>query len=494
MPSLETDNEQDDIATRTLQGSIYTITAAIITLILGLIRLVLLLKFLQPDQFGVVTQALLIVNFTTLFSLPGLDKALIQRQSISKKGVLPTYFTLRLGLVLIVLSLLLVLTPIISRFYSDFPLLAVILTAVLFIDVIKALNSVQETILSRQLSFRNIAIANVVSGFVMTIVAPTLAWQGWGAWSLVAESGVGQLTRFLIFWLLARAWTPRFGWDREIARWFYAFSIKIWGGISLNFILDRFDDFWIGYALGKTPLGIYSQAYAFARYPRRIIAAPILAIFFPTFAQLRTDRKRLSIAFSRSTSLMIRAGFLFSLLFILTASEFVTLLGSKWEPMLIILQLMIVYTLLDPLAAGANSLLVAIGKPEIVLQIRSVQLLIFIPAVILLGWWQGIAGVAIAANVMVFIGMVISFRYASRFVDFSVKQLWLWPSVAVTLTITAVFLLTPLWATVNIWLIILAKLLVISTLYLGCLWLSEKEQLKADWQLIWHKLRSISTK
>ncbi|VAW36044.1 hypothetical protein MNBD_CHLOROFLEXI01-4571, partial [hydrothermal vent metagenome] len=33
MPSLETDNEQGDIATRTLQGSIYTITAAIITLI-----------------------------------------------------------------------------------------------------------------------------------------------------------------------------------------------------------------------------------------------------------------------------------------------------------------------------------------------------------------------------------------------------------------------------------------------------------------------------
>ncbi len=489
MPSLEADSEQDDIATRTLQGSIYTVTAAGITLTLGLIRLILLLKLLQPEHFGVFTQALLFVNLATLLRLPGLDKALIQIQSTGKQGVLPTYFTLRMSLALVSLLVLAILTPTISRFYPDMPLLAIILTAVLLIDIFKALNLVQETILSQRLAFRNIAVANVISAVAMTIIVPFLAWKGWGPWSLVAEYGIGQLARFLIFWLFGRAWKPRFGWDREIARWFFSFCIKIWGGVNLTFVLDRFDDFWIGAVLGKTPLGIYSQAYAFARYPRRIIAAPILSVFFSTFARLQADKKRLSIAFFRSTSLMIRAGFLFSLLFILTVSQFVTLLGSKWEPMILVLQLMLVYTLLDPLATGANSLLIAVSKPELVLRVRAIQLVIFVPMVIALGWWQGIAGVAVAANMMVFLGMMMLFHYARRFVDFSVKVLWLWPSVAVLVTITAVSLLNPLWTNWNIWLIIVTKLLLITFLYLGILWVSEKEELTTGWQLIWRRLK-----
>src|SRR5690606_28345597 len=107
-----------------------------------------------------------------------------------------------------------------------------------------------------------------------------------------------------------------------------------------------FDDWWVGTFLGSNPLGFYSRAYEFARYPRRAIANPVLSVFFPAFAQLQDDRERLSRAFFRPTSLMVRAGGLLSLIFVSVAPEFIRIfLGEKWIPMQLAFQLMIVYTL-----------------------------------------------------------------------------------------------------------------------------------------------------
>ena len=86
-----------------------------------------------------------------------------------------------------------------------------------------------------------------------------------------------------------------------------------------------------------------------------MVGNPILAVFRPTYARLQDDRQRLSRAFFRATSVIIRVGGLFSLIFILTAPEFIPLiLGEQWLPMLLTFQLMIIYTFLDPVSLSAS--------------------------------------------------------------------------------------------------------------------------------------------
>jgi hypothetical protein len=69
--------------------------------------------------------------------------------------------------------------------------------------------------------------------------------------------------------------------------------------------------------------------------------------------------------------------------------------------------------------------------------------------------------------------------------------LWFWPLVGVILTAAAVIALTPMWTTLQLWSALLVKLLIATVLYTGILWVTEKRQLLAGWQMIWGLLRSL---
>lgn len=237
-------------------------------------------------------------------------------------------------------------------------------------------------------------------------------------------------------------------------------------------------------------MGFYSRAYEFAGYPRRAVANPVLSVFFPTFARLQDEPLRLSRAFFRVTSLMVRVGFWFSLVFILAAPEFIQLLlGERWLPMLMTFQLMIVYTLFDPLAMGASNLLMAVGYPNLIVRTRAVQFVLFVPAVVLLGYAAGIEGVAVAADLMVLSGAILLFFYSRRFVDYSMRALWLWPAVSLVVTGGAVLALTPFWGELATWRALFGKGLLITVLFWGLLWLTERDQLRSGWRMIWGLMR-----
>lgn len=482
------ETDRGSVTSRTVIGSFYSLIAAAITLTLGFTRFILLLLFLLPEDFGVVTQAMFFVTLAAQLRLPDIDLAIIQRQQVSEP-VLRTYFSMKMGLLGASVLLMALFTPLIGSFFSTMPLLTVVLLALLGLEIVKGLNGVQEALLRRSLAFRQIAIADIISAIAMTLITPYLAWRGYGAWSLVAEAFIGQFARGGMVWLFARVWWPKLGWNRDIASELWQFSSKLWGNSALNFVTDRFDDYWIGWSLGSQSLGYYSRAYEAARYPRRVIATPLVTVFYSAYARLQGEKQALSQAFFRLTSLMVRASFGFSLIFILLAPEFVSLLGDTWQPMLLTFQLMIIYTLLDPLAVGAGDLLIAIGRPELLFQTKIFQVVIFIPAVILFGRWGGLEGVALAANLMVGIGTFILFRLTHRFLDYSARRLWMWPTIALLVTGTAVFLLNPVWFSLSVWLAMLTKFGLICLLYGGVLLIFERKEIVRSYQMAMRWLR-----
>ena len=153
--------------------------------------------------------------------------------------------------------------------------------------------------------------------------------------------------------------------------------------------------------------------------------------------------------------------------------------------MLVTFQLMIVYTLFDPLSLGAQNLLMATGHPDVVMRIRLLQAGIFVPAVIGLSYVAGIEGVALAADIMIITGAVLLFWYTRKIITYSQQALWLWPLVALGVTAMVVVLLNSFWATLPLWGSFVAKFVLISVIYLSFLWLTERKQLLYGWQMIW---------
>jgi hypothetical protein len=99
-------------------------------------------------------------------------------------------------------------------------------------------------------------------------------------------------------------------------------------------------------------------------------------------------------------------------------------------PMLSAFRLMLIYTLLDPIKITVGNLFVAVGQPERVVQARSIQLAVLLGSLFLMGPIWGIAGVALAVDLMLMVGMGILFSQARAYVDFSLPRLFGVPTLA----------------------------------------------------------------
>ncbi len=482
---MKTPPEDSSIARRTVRGSAYSVGASAITIALGLIRTYLMVTYLLPEEVGLAALGLFWVDLVATFSTTGLNNAYIHRPE-ADETTRKTYFTFSLLISLATFLVTLLIIPLVVPFYPQFDGLGGIILAYAAISLLKIYNLPQVTFLNKDLSFGRIARLDVAGAVAATITGPLLAATGFGVWALVGEYAAGVAIRFLLLLAFKRSWRPRLGWDRGQAAWFWNYGKSIWMNSNLTFAIDNFDDFWVGLALGKVPLGLYNKAYEFSRYPRRVVAGPILSVFFPAFALLQADRTRLSRAFFRSASLMVRTSALFSLLVILAAPEVFTLfLPGVWQPMRLTFQLMIVYTILDPLALAANRLMLATGHPKIVTRIRWLQLAVFIPAVIGGAAWLGIEGVALAADLMMLVGVLLLFRAARHVVDYSASALWRWPILASALVVGATLGLEQAFSGASPALILAVKMAAIPTLFGLVLFLTEREQLLTGMQMIW---------
>ncbi|RMF38266.1 MAG: lipopolysaccharide biosynthesis protein [Chloroflexi bacterium] len=480
-----------EVAARAVQGSLFNVGASLITATSGFVRSVLLARLLAPEQFGVMTLALFFLSLVTQAQRLGFNRAFIHRQDDSPDN-LATFATLRIGLTGTAVLLALAGAPILGHLYPDHPGLAPVLAVLALLEVARAFNSVAETLLTRALQFRRLAVINVASSLTMTVVAPLVALAGGGVWALVAEQATGVVVRTAGLWLYRRPWRPRLGLNRDLARWYFRFGTFVFANTNLTFLLDRFDDFWTGTFLGATALGFYSRAYEFARYPRRLLSGPLVQVFFPTFALLQRDRLRLSRAFYRISSLIIRVGFLVFGAASLVAPEFIRLiLGPRWMPMAVTFQLMLVYTLFDPLVTVCGNLLAALGQPHRLTRIQLVRVVVFIPAVILFSKMsRDINGVALAVDLMLLVGIILLFHQVREHVDFSLKRLLLVPSLGLGVGVGGALGAATLFAWSSDWASLVGKFTVAAGLYLAVSLALEGQQYIYGARLLWHHLHS----
>ena len=448
-----------------------------VTVVLGFIRSVLLMRLLNPDDYGVVSLALFFVAFVTPFSVLGIDSALIQKKD-PQKGDFSTHFSLRLGLSIIILILGILAAPLLRQLYHDQVMVVDVFLVLLVVNIIPASSSTPGVVLRREMRFGALAALNLSASVAMTIVAPLLAFFGAGLWSLVAEQATSQIVRWIGFWIVLRPWRPSLRFWKNKAKSLLQFGSRVLSSQLLGITLDRFDDFWTGTFLGPTALGYYSRAYEMATYPQRILATPLTNVFFPTYAAVQDDIEILSKAFFRSSSFLVRVGFLFSVVLMATAPELTLILfGDKWLPIVPIFRMMLIYIFLNPLYINLSYLLMGVGQPGTLAHVRLVQVIIFVFTVILFAYYWRIRGVAIAANIMMLIGTVALLAISRRFVKFSLPRMFKWPTIATLLSGATGLVLISITQELNPWFSLILKSFAIACIYCLTLYITERNMI-----------------
>ena len=419
------------IAHRSIVSVSWNITSNLAKSAVLLVRLILLARLLPVEIFGVYGYAGAIVMLSLVFANFGMDGAFIHRseETQDEEGAATTHFTLKfiftiLWTLVLILGAL-VLTSGLQR------------TAIILLTLATAGNQLTQTpklILIRRVVHRRLAVVNITNAVLTTLVAVTLAWKGIALWALLSTDFAAMALNLVAFYAWKPVWRPHFTWHGSRIRYYLKFGGQNFLADLILNALDQVDDLWTGFYLGSTALGFYSRAYTFATYPRQVFALPVNTVSTGTYAELKDQRLSLSRSFFRINASLVRINFLFAGLLALVAPEFIRLvLGVKWLPMLTTFRLMLAFTLLDPIRLTIGNLFIAVGKPDFLVRIRAVQFIILVLGLFGLGSMAGIAGIALAVDLMLVAGITLSFLWARSYVDFSLKQLFLIPTAALVI-------------------------------------------------------------
>ena len=440
-------------------------------------RSIILARLLPVEVFGIYAGALVIVTISAVLFNFGLGGAFlyISNQGVGENQAAAAHFTLNL-LLKSIWAVLLTGFALIFRQGLEREALIVLTLA----NFLVMLAFTPQLILSKRVVHRRLALLDLSIDLGASLAAIGLALLGAELWALLATNIVAGILSIALLYLYRPVWRPRFSRSRALLRRFLNFGWRnVWADL-LKTSLDKVDDLWTVVYLGTYAMGLYSRAYAFAIYPRKILAMPVNSVAMGVYAELANDRLKLSQAFFRINALLLRAGFLLAGALALIAPEFIHLIiGDKWLPFLEAFRLMLIYTFLDPIKLTTGYLFVAAGVPEKVVRIRLVQLIVLAAGLYMMGERWGIAGVALAVDLMVVVGITLLLREARQFVDISARKLFQAPLIAVSAAAVLVYLALQLpFTQFSFWHSGISKLLVFVPVYLGLLLLQEQKELR----------------
>ncbi|MBN1260734.1 MAG: oligosaccharide flippase family protein [Anaerolineae bacterium] len=422
------ESPRPSLVRRTLSSISWNFMANMVQLVMGFTRTTLLARMLPVEIFGVYSMAHSWVTLSSMLPNFGMGGAFIHRapETEDEEHTARTHFTLQM----LFTAIWTILMAAGSWIFAESDLQTALLALTAYFAVMQFVHT-PRLILARRVEHRRLALIGVVDTTLSTAAALALAMRGETLWALLASNIVAFSVNVLFLYVWRPIWRPRFNWSPQTMRYFLGYGVRNVMSDALLRALDRFDDLWTGLFLGETPLGYYSRAYAFATYPRQLLAVPVNLVTGGAYAELKGDRKRLSQAFVRVNGLLTWTGFLLAGGLWLVSPEFVRIvLGEKWLPMLQAFRLMLVYTLFDPIKITISSLFMAMGEPGKNLQIRGIQLMVLVAGLFLLGPAFGIAGVALAVDVMLVVGIVLFLRRARTHVDFSWSKLFVGPVIS----------------------------------------------------------------
>jgi O-antigen/teichoic acid export membrane protein len=352
------------------------------------------IRILKPADYGLMAIAELVIGFAALFQEMGLYTAMVQKRDLTRRQVEQSF-----GILLTVNSAFYVLVffgaPWFAAFFGDARLTDIVRVLGLQFPL-AAVGVVQDAMLSRSMNFKRksfVGLAVVVGNGLTTL---GFALTGAGVWALVYGSLMGAAIRPIGLVMAARYWClPRFSRAgmADMMRFggFVTASRLIW------YVYSQADVFIIGKLLGKETLGFYSIAMQLASLPMQKVSALLDQVGFAAYASIQHKMEQLRSHYCKAVRILSIISFpIFWGISSISPDRVNVVLGKRWEPAIVPLQLLSLMMPVRMVSHGGGSALSAIGKPHLGTLNTAISLVIMVPAFFIGAVYGGLTGVTLA--------------------------------------------------------------------------------------------------
>jgi lipopolysaccharide exporter len=320
---------------------------------------VALARLLVPSDLGAVAAGLVIQLVLEQLRDSGTGLALIQRRQINDELINAVFFfNVLAGFVLagIVAGT--------SHWLADLmgvPKASGVLLGYAGIAMISSVSQIHHALLRRHVRFREIAIAATAGSVVTMAVSVTLAFAGYGVWSVVIGSAAGFGIDAILVWRFDK-WRPHLRVHFSAMAELVGYCVDLLRYSLLNLTFAQADKVMVGRWLGAADLGVYSVVQRILFYPVVSIGGVLNEVVFPVFANKQDDVQSLRSAYKRSAGLLaLIVCPLMAVVAVLARPLVSVLLGPKWHAAIELIWILAPIGAVQAIGAGGAQVMLVTG-------------------------------------------------------------------------------------------------------------------------------------
>jgi len=329
---------------RNIKQSIYwNYTSSVVIHGIALITSAILLKFLSPEDFGILATLFLVLGLGSIFIGQGYISAII-REKVIDDVILSTVFWINVGFGLAVVVLSFVLGDFLGEYFS-IDRMREYLTFFSLAYFLQAINVVPLAMLERNLDFKQHSIIHIYATIVAAIVSIALALYQFGVYSLLWRGLSAGIIVTVLVWYKS-GWRPSFTFQYSSLSAMHKFSRGVLGTQLLRYGANQLDNLMVIKMLGTTDLGIYNRAKTFVQKPAREINAKTRNVAYSALSKIENPEEYRNTLFK--FTLLLAMVIIPLLLIVLISSDTLIhkYLSEEWYPMIKILKLLAIASII----------------------------------------------------------------------------------------------------------------------------------------------------
>jgi len=380
---------------------------------------IILARLLTPDEFGLIGMITIFIAISQSFIDSGFSSALIRKNNCNENDY-STVFLYNLGAGLILYLILFFLAEPIGIFYNQ-PVLKILIRVLGLTLIIRSFTIIQSVLLTKRLDFKLQAKISILSTFISGAIGIIMAYAGYGVWSLVIRSVTSAFLASLLLWLWNK-WKPLLIFSKSSFKELFGFGSKLLLSGLLDTIYNNIYYLIIGKFFSAKELGYFTRADIFKDMPSKNISGVVSRVSYPVLSKLQDDKEALKSGYRRLIRSVMFITFILMMGMAAVAEPLIiSLIGYKWLPSVVYLQMLCFAGMLYPLHALNLNMLNVQGRSDLFLKLEIIKKIIAVP-VIMAGIFWGIKAMIGGMIILSFIAYYLNSYYSGRLIDYPMKE------------------------------------------------------------------------
>lgn len=411
--------ETKNVGNLAISGMIYKFGERISAQLVSTIVSIVLARILLPEDYAIISIVMVLISVFNVFVTEGLGSSLIQKENPDQEDF-STIFWAGIGISIVLYIVLFVASPMLAMIFENGELIPILRVMGLRIPV-AAINSVQQSYVSKKFLFKKFFWATLTGTTISGFVGIVMAYMGAGTWALVAQYLVSSIINTLVLLVIVE-WRPSFFFSFDKFKALFGFGSKVLLNGLISTIYEEIRSLIIGLKYSTIDLAYYTKGQQFPSLLANNATISIRNVMFPVFSLYQGDVTELKrkLRLSIRMCMFVMCPMLIGLAVI--AENFITvILTEKWLPSVPYVYVFCAFYMFKPIKGINQTCLKALGRSGLDLALGIIEKIIGI-VLLLVSMEQGVMMIALSAVTTYGVSAFLEMCVNGKVLRYSIKE------------------------------------------------------------------------